>query len=271
LQPVQFSLQEANERLHLLMQRFDENERYLSQLTQNRRVTRRPSARDASMKFRLSLATTMLGLWPNIARLSRFSVPLRLKPQNQGGGTYWDLEQRWASQLKSGVGVDVTVREMSRKGEDRPYHRHVSWLETHKDFLILDELDFVNTMSPKGRMADGVPKVDYDSPAKVVDLPKMQRNGAGGQNDNTPSLQMPFWTATNDYAAKLGATVVQRDMASVRAGLLYGLERSEIQAFLTGRHGQGDNARFYAHGLVDSVRGQIKGELAARRATGRSR
>ena len=53
--------------------------------------------------------------------------------QNEGGGTYWDLEQRWASQLKSGVAVDVTVREMSRKGEDRPYHRHVSWLETHED------------------------------------------------------------------------------------------------------------------------------------------
>ena len=43
--------------------------------------------------------------------------------QNQGGGTYWDLEQRWAHELKSGVAVDVTVREMSRKGEDRPYHR----------------------------------------------------------------------------------------------------------------------------------------------------
>jgi hypothetical protein len=76
--------------------------------------------------------------------------------QNQGGGTYWDLEQCWAGQLKSGVGVDVTVREMSRKGEDRPYHRHVSWLERHKDSLVLGEIDFVNTMSPKGRVAEGV-------------------------------------------------------------------------------------------------------------------
>jgi hypothetical protein len=45
---------------------------------------------------------------------------------------------------------------MSRKGEDRPYHRHVSWLETHKDSLVLGEIDFVNTVSPKGRVAEGV-------------------------------------------------------------------------------------------------------------------
>lgn len=32
------------------------------------------------MKFRLPLATSKLGLWANIARLTRFFVPLRLKP-----------------------------------------------------------------------------------------------------------------------------------------------------------------------------------------------
>jgi hypothetical protein len=33
------------------------------------------------MKFRLPLATVMLGLWASIASLTRFSVPLGLKPQ----------------------------------------------------------------------------------------------------------------------------------------------------------------------------------------------
>jgi hypothetical protein len=42
-----------------------------------------------------------------------YSLSIQNYQQNQGGGTYWDLEQRWAGQPKSGVGVDVTVREMS--------------------------------------------------------------------------------------------------------------------------------------------------------------
>jgi len=46
-----------------------------------------------------------------------------------------------------------------------------------------------------------------------------------------------------------------------RAGLMYGLGKTEIQAFLTCRHGQSDHARFYAHGLVDSIRGQIRVSL----------
>jgi hypothetical protein len=200
-----------------------------------------------------------------------YNLSIQNYRQNQGCGTYWDLEQRWASQLKIGVAVDVTVREMSRKGEDRPYHRHVSWLENHKDSLVLGELDFVNTMSPKGRSAEGIPKVEYDIPAKIVDLTKMQRNGSMSHNGDAPPLQMPIWTATNPYAARLDAAVVNQDMNSVRAGLLYGLDRSEIHDFLTGRHGQSENARFYAHGLVDSVRGQIKGELAARRGPDRGR
>ena len=92
----------------------------------------------------------------------------------------------------------------------------------------------------------------------------MQRSGATGHNSNTPSLQVPVWVATNGYAAQLGPGIVKKDMESVRAVLLYGLQKTEIQTYLTGRHGQSDNARFYAHGLVDSVGGQIKGELAAR-------
>jgi hypothetical protein len=200
-----------------------------------------------------------------------YNLSIQNYRQNQGGGTYWDLEQRWASHLKSGVAVDVTVREMSRKGEDRPYHRHVSWLETNKDSLVLGELDFVNTMSPKGRSAEGIPKVEYDTPAKIVDLTKLPRSGSPNLNGYAPLLEMPIWTATNPYAAQLDAAVVKQDMNSVRAGLLYGLDKSEIHSFLTGRHGQSENARFYARGLVDSVRGQIKGELAARRGPDRGR
>jgi hypothetical protein len=200
-----------------------------------------------------------------------YNLSIQNYRQNQGGGTYWDLEQRWARELKSGVAVDVTVREMSRKGEDRPYHRHVSWLETHKDALVLGELDFVNTMSPKGRVAEGIPKVEFASQAKLVDVPRVNRLVAGGNSGKQTALRLPVWVATNPYAAQIGAEVVKQDMESVRAGLLYGLGKTEIQAFLTGRHGKTDHARFYAHGLVDSIRGQIKGEPAVRRGLERGR
>ena len=121
-----------------------------------------------------------------------YNLSIQNYRQNQGGGTYWDLEQRWASELKNGVEVDVTVREMSRKGEDRPYHRHVSWLETHKDSLVLGELDFVNTMSPKGRVAEGIPKVEFATPAKVVDLPRAGPRVSGGNNGNQRPKQHVF-------------------------------------------------------------------------------
>jgi hypothetical protein len=200
-----------------------------------------------------------------------YNLSIQNYRQNQGGGTYWDLEQRWASELKNGVAIEVTVREMSRKGEDRPYHRHVSWLETHKDSLVLGELDFVNTMSPKGRVAEGIPKVEFASPAKVVDLTRVGPRVSGGDNGNQAALQIPVWVATNPYSAQIGAEVVKQDMESVRAGLMYGLGKTEIQAFLTCRHGQSDHARFYAHGLVDSIRGQIKSELAVQRGPQRGR
>ena len=103
-------------------------------------------------------------------------------------------------------------------------------------------------------------------PARTTTQSKLQqKNGSAIHNGEVPPLQTPAWTATNPYAAQLDAAVVKQDMELVRAGLLYGLDRSEIHGFLTGRHGQSDNARFYAHCLVDSVRGQIKGDLATRR------
>jgi hypothetical protein len=107
-------------------------------------------------------------------------------------------------------------------------------------------------------------------PARTTTQSKLQqKNGSAIYNGDAPPL--PAWTATNPYAAQLDAAVVKQDMELVRAGLLYGLDRSEIHGFLTGQHGQSDNARFYAHGLVDSVKGQIKGDLATRRGPDRNR
>ena len=107
-------------------------------------------------------------------------------------------------------------------------------------------------------------------PARTTTQSKLQqKNGSAIYNGDAPPL--PAWTATNPYAAQLDAAVVKQDMESVRAGLLYGLNKSEILGFLTERHGHSEDARFYAHGLVDSVRGQIKGELAARRGPDRGR
>ena len=200
-----------------------------------------------------------------------YNLSIQNYRQNQGGGTYWDLEQRWAKHLKNGVAIDVTVREMSRKGEDRPYHRHVTWLENHKDSLVLGELDFVNTMSPKGRKAEGIPKVEFDTAAKIVDLAEMQSPGSSSQNGDFRNLQMPVWATGDPYVAQLGQEKVKQDMQSVRAGLLYGVEKAELQAFLRDRHGPSESARFYAYGLVDSVRGQVKSELTARHGSSRGR
>ena len=104
-------------------------------------------------------------------------------------------------------------------------------------------------MSPKGRVAESIPKVEFATPAMVVDLPRLDPLVSGGNNGNRTALQMPVWVATNPYAAQIGAEVVKQDMESVRAGLLYGLDETEIQAFLTGRHSQSEHARFYAHGI----------------------
>jgi hypothetical protein len=157
------------------------------------------------------------------------------------------------------------------QGRRSPVHRHVSSLETHKDSLVLGEIDFVNTMSLKGRVAEGIPKVAYATPTKICRSPRVDRRVSVSNNGNHAKLQIPVWTAANPCAEQLAAAVVTQDMESVSAGLKYGLGKTEVQAFLTGRHGQSDDARFYGHVLADAVRGQIKNELALRSGPERGR
>jgi DNA/RNA non-specific endonuclease/Zeta toxin len=99
------------------------------------------------------------------------NLSLQHHVQNQGGGTYWQLESQWAELLKNGVGVDVSVREMTRAGEDRPYHRHVAWVETHPTGKTEhSSIDFMNAESQRGRAAKGQPVTRYEQPAEVVEF-----------------------------------------------------------------------------------------------------
>jgi transposase len=94
------------------------------------------------MKFRSPLATAMLGLWANIARLTRFSVPLRLRPQykqrilaaaddakGSGGGIgallrreglYSSLLATWRRERDAGVLQALTPQKRGPKSKRDP-------------------------------------------------------------------------------------------------------------------------------------------------------
>ena len=85
-----------------------------------------------------------------------------------------------------------------------------------------------------------LPKVEFAGPAKVVDLPRVGPRVSSG-HDNETKLLCKFRMGRNKpIFCAIGAGVVKQDMGSVRAGLLYGLEKTEIHAYLTGRHGQSE-------------------------------
>ncbi len=74
-------------------------------------------------------------------------------------GTYKKLENRWARQLKRGVRVKVTVREVTRHGESRPYMREVRWTEIHPNGRVVahEPVRFANTHTPQSRAKQNVP------------------------------------------------------------------------------------------------------------------
>lgn len=49
--------------------------------------------------------------------------------QNQGGGTWHDMEMAWAQKLQAGTGIRVKVKEYTPAGADRPLYREVEWEE----------------------------------------------------------------------------------------------------------------------------------------------
>lgn len=73
------------------------------------------------------------------------------------GGSYLDLEKRWAEKLESGIGIEVRVRDQYRLGEARPIARHVDWTEIHPNGTRTENtgLSFLNSSSPQSRAATG--------------------------------------------------------------------------------------------------------------------
>ncbi len=76
---------------------------------------------------------------------------------NRGGGTYYDLETSWANKLSEGSQVEVTVTDVTRAGEDRPFMREVKWTETAANGVRTEqELTFANTHTPKSRVKQNI-------------------------------------------------------------------------------------------------------------------
>ena len=78
-------------------------------------------------------------------------------------GSYKGLEDDWAERLRQGSDIEVTVTDVTRPGEDRPFMRDVSWAETLPDGTVRKEqLTFMNSHTPKSRTAQDIPPTNVD-------------------------------------------------------------------------------------------------------------
>ena len=72
-------------------------------------------------------------------------------------GSWRSLEKTWDAKQRSGIKINVTVTDVTKKGEKRPYWRHVEWTETSINGTVMrDSADFLNTTSKRGREQEGV-------------------------------------------------------------------------------------------------------------------
>jgi hypothetical protein len=93
--------------------------------------------------------------------------------QNEGGGTFHDLENQWESQLLSGSKINATVQDITRPGESRPFMRRVSWTETDPNGKVTNNyLIFANPHTQDSRDQQGVPATPLpdDHIAPVIPL-----------------------------------------------------------------------------------------------------
>lgn len=103
------------------------------------------------------------GAPPGTQNLSKADAPLHAENlsrqnwiQNEGGGTYHDLESRWSEQLQQGTGIEVRVRDYFPEGSNRPSFRTVEWTEIAPDGTKSQkQLDFMNTHTPDAPHRDG--------------------------------------------------------------------------------------------------------------------
>lgn len=67
-------------------------------------------------------------------------------------GTYKQMENDWSEKLSEGYKIDVTVTDITKNNEDRPYMRSVNWTETDPNGKEQDHsLAFANTTTPENR------------------------------------------------------------------------------------------------------------------------
>lgn len=93
--------------------------------------------------------------------------------QNQGGGTFHDLENAWESSLKGGTGIYARVQDVMRPGETRPFMRRVQWSEVNPAGHVSNhELIFANPHSVRSRAAQGIPSEVFPPGhvAQIIDL-----------------------------------------------------------------------------------------------------
>jgi hypothetical protein len=73
------------------------------------------------------------------------------------GGTFKDLENTWAQKLQDGIGIEVRVTDVTKKGENRPFMRTVEWDEIFPDGTTNHtDIDFMNPHTPESRLKQGI-------------------------------------------------------------------------------------------------------------------
>lgn len=101
------------------------------------------------------------------------------------GGTWQQLEQTWAENLKQGYGYEITVTDWIKKGQTRPYKRKVSGTEilpdgTRRPFNAegeMGEVIYPNFHTPASRAKQNVPPTKTDgTPAKVIEHPAAKKS-----------------------------------------------------------------------------------------------
>jgi DNA/RNA non-specific endonuclease len=189
------------------------------------------------------------------------NLSLQHYEQNRGGGTFYDLEKRWAEKLLAGVPVEVEIREMTRAGEDRPYHRHVEWTEGAGRSQRREVADFMNAESLRGRLAKGiVPETHRNS--VVVELRPGAAERLARENAESKELRASALVKANRIGVELGNDGIQRDMNAAREKLLQGLEAPTVAKTIGNERGGTSEARAYGRDLVASVQRQLGPELA---------
>jgi hypothetical protein len=103
------------------------------------------------------------------------------------GGTWQQLEQTWAENLKRGYGYEITVTDWIKKGQTRPYKRKVTGTEilpdgTRRPFNAegeMGEVIYPNFHTPASRAKQNVPPTKTDgTPAKVIEHPAAKKKPA---------------------------------------------------------------------------------------------